>query len=409
MARRYLPGLLLLPILLAGCKAPAQTAAPPLPPPQVTVTQPVHREVTDYREFTGRTEAVEVAQVRARVRGFLQKVHFQEGAEVKQGDVLYEIDPRTFQADLERTQAEANRQETQLQLATAEAERARAAGRAVSEEDLQQRIAAREAARAAVRQAQAAVESARLELSFTKIYAPISGRISRTLVTEGNLVGFNEPTLLTTIMRMDKIYVYFQASERDFLEYQDLIRHKGAATATQAQIPVFVGLTTEQDYPHQGVIDFRDNRVDPNTGTMLLRGELPNPQRILVPGLFARVRVPIGPPRPRLLVPEVALSADQRGQYLLLVLPDNTVEQRYVTVGATMEGLLIIEQGLNDGERVVINGLQRARPGAKVQPLPPGEHGGNAPPQNQMPPGTGGTPPPHAPSPPPSATPGSVR
>lgn len=368
MSRRSLFWLCLVALVVGGCKPPPP-APPSMSPPQVTVASPVQQSITNYWEFTGRTEAVETAQVRARVRGYLQKVHFHEGAEVKQGDLLYEIDPRTFQADLERTQAEANRQETQLQLATVEAERAQRAGQAVSQEELQQRIAAREAARAALRQAQAAVESARLELGFTKIYAPINGRISRTLITEGNLVGFNEPTLLTTIVRSDKVYVYFQASERDFLEYQQLIREHGAATAEQAQIPVFVGLTTEPGFPHQGIINFRDNRVDPSTGTMLIRGELPNPQRILVPGLFARVRVPVGESKRRLLVPEMAVSADQRGQYLLVVKSDNTVEQRYVTVGATTEGLIIIEQGLNAEDTVIVNGLQRARPGAKVQPV----------------------------------------
>lgn len=380
-------------LALAGCRGPG--VPPPAPsPPLVTVSRPLQEEVTDYRHFTGRMEAVETAEVRARVRGFLQAVHFREGTEVRKGEILYEIDPRTFQAELERAQAEVKRLEPQFQLAATEAERAerlRGTG-AVSQEEYVQRVTAREAGRAALQQARAAAESARLELEFTTVRAPIDGRIGRTLVTEGNLVGSNEPTLLTTIVRVDPVYVFFEAAERDFLEYQRLIREQGAAAAAEAKVPVHVGLAAQDGYPHRGVLNFRDNRVDPGTGTILLRGELPNPDRLLVPGLFARVRVPVGGPRPRLLVPEVALSADQRGPYLLVVGPDDRVARRAVRPGASLEGRAVIEEGLASDDWVIVNGLQRARPGTKVEPVRESGAAASGAPQAGTPPGRGAPP-----------------
>jgi RND family efflux transporter MFP subunit len=309
--------------------------------------------------------------VRARVQGYLDKIHFKEGTEVKKGELLYEIDPRTFEADVQKAKADLARQQAQETLAVAQLDRAdRLRGTsALSPEDYQQLVAAREQARAAVQQARAALRSAELQLGFTKIRAPISGRISRTLVTEGNLVGAGSPTLLTTIVSMDPIYVYFEVPERGFLDYQRLIREKGAASAAEAKVPVHVGLETEPDkYPHEGIIKFRDNRVDPGTGTVLLRGELPNPDRLLTPGLFVRIRVPIGKPRPRLLVPETAISADQRGRYVLVVRSDDTVEQRYITEGSQQPGNLTVVDGIKASDRIVVNGIQRARPGAKVTP-----------------------------------------
>jgi RND family efflux transporter MFP subunit len=352
-----------------GCKRNGGTP-PPQQPPDVTVSRPVQREVTDYHDYTGRIEAVETVEVRARVKGYLQKIHFKEGAEVRKDDLLYEIDPRTFEADVERAKAQVAQSEAQLELARAEADRVtrlRGTG-SISDEEYRQKLAARDTASAALQQARAALKSSELELSFTKIRAPIDGRISRTLVTEGNLVGFSEPTLLTTIVRLDPMYVYFDVPERNFLIYQDRIREEGVATAEQATIPVFVALTNESGYPHRGTIGFRDNRVDPGTGTITVRGELPNPSRLLTPGLFARVRVPLGSPKLRLLVPEVALAADQRGTYVLTVKDDDTVEYRSVKTGTNLDGLVVIEEGLKANDRVVVNGIQRARPGAKVRP-----------------------------------------
>jgi RND family efflux transporter MFP subunit len=374
--------LAVLPVLaLAGCQLQTPQPPPP-PPPQVTVSRPVAREVPEYREYTGRLEAVETVEVRARVRGFLQKIHFQEGVEVKRGTLLYEIDPREFQTEVARAEAEVNRLAAQLRTAESEARRAeelRQTG-AISTEEYIRLTATRDAMRAQLAQARAALENAKLTLSFTRITAPIDGRVGRTQVTEGNLVGSSEPTLLTTIVRMEPIYVTFEAPESDFLEYGELARQQGLPLARDVKVPVFVGLSTDQGNPHRGVLNYRDNRVDPGTGTILLRGELPNTDRTLTPGLFARVRVPFGNPQRRLLVPEVALGADQRGRFLLVVKPDDTVEYRKVVPGRPEGNLIVIEQGLKEDDRVVVNGLQKARPGAKVSPqeVPPGQSSATA-------------------------------
>jgi RND family efflux transporter MFP subunit len=259
-----------------------------------------------------------------------------------------------------------------VDLTVAEAKRAQQllSNRAISQEEYQQRIAARDVAKAALEQAKAAVANAKLQLGFTKIHAPITGRVGRTLFTQGNLVGAGEPTLLTTLVEVDPVYVYFQVSERAFLDYQKMIHEQGAATAQQGKVPVYVGLANETDFPHQGILDFRNNQVEPGTGTILLRGQLPNPDRLLTPGLFARVRVPVGSARPQLLIPEVALASDQRGTYVLVVRDDNTVESKMVKTGTTTDdGMIVILDGLQPGDWVVVNGLQRARPGAKVQPI----------------------------------------
>jgi multidrug efflux system membrane fusion protein len=371
MAKSCRPLVLLAPLLLfaAGCGRPAGPPPEP-PPPAVTVAEPVSRPVTEYRDYTGRIEAVEAVDVRARVRGFLEKIHFKEGVEVKQGDLLYTIDPKPFQAALDQVEAEVRRLDALVRQTESEAQRVirlRGTG-AVTQEEVIAREAARDEARANLEKSKAAVAAARLDLGYTQIRAPIDGRIGRTLVTEGNLVGYNEPTLLTTIVRVDPVYVTFEAPERDFLEYQELIREQNAPTAAGGEIPLQVGLVTEKGYPHPGVLRFRDNRVDPGTGTILLRGTLPNPDRVLTPGLYARVRVPFGPPRPRLLVPVRALAADQRSRYVLIVAPDDTVEYRPVVTGIeTDDGLVAVTEGLKPGERVVVNGLQRARPGGKVR------------------------------------------
>jgi RND family efflux transporter MFP subunit len=364
-----LPALLLLPLAAAAGCGP-RTSPPPPPPPKVTVAQPVRRDVTEYREYAGRLDPVESVEVRARVRGFLQTIHFKEGTEVKKDDLLYEIDPQPFQAELERAKAEAARLEALLRQARSEADRvARLRGTgAVAEEEYIAKAAARDEAKANLDRAHAVVRSAELELGYTNIRAQIGGRIGRTLVTEGNLVGYNEPTLLTHIVRMDPLYVLFEAPEGDYLEYQTLMREQGVPSAAEGSIPIRVGLVSDRGrFPHQGVLNYRDNRIDPGTGTVLLRGQLDNPQRILVPGLYARVRVPFGRPAPRLLVPEQALAADQGGRYVLVVRPDNTVAQKRVTTGETLDGLIVIPQGLAADDWVIVNGLQKARPGAPFE------------------------------------------
>jgi RND family efflux transporter MFP subunit len=355
-------------IVAVGCR---QTTAPPAqepPPPRVTVSRPVTRSITEFHEFTGETEAIESVDVRARVRGFLLEVAFQEGAEVKQGDLLYRIDPASYQAEVDRTEAEISRAEAQVTLTRSEEQRAKRlrASATVSEEEYQQRVAARQQAEASLLQARAAVEVAKLDLGYTRIEAPISGRIGRTLVTTGNLVGYNEPTLLTTIVAMDPIYVYFDATERGLLDYERRIREEGAARANERKIPLYVGLENEEGYPHEGIIDFRENRVDPGTGTILIRGVLDNDNRTITPGMFARVRVPIGAPREQLLVPQVAVGSDQGGDYVLIVDDEGRVAQRPVTLGQRLGEFVVISKGLAATDSVVVNGVQKARPGSQV-------------------------------------------
>ena len=368
--------LLMLVVLVAGCNR--QSAEDMTPPPaKVTVRRPIVRPLVDTAEATGRSEATETYEVRVRVKGFLESIKFREGARVNKGDLLYEIDPRTFKEDVEMAKAEVVRLQAQLQQARSEAERAHRMRQtlAISQEEYIQKMAAQDITLAAVRKAEAAARSAELELSFTRIVSPIDGVISRTLVTRGNLVGYNEPTLLTTIVRSDPIYVYFDLPERLKLEYDALVRNNGA-TALDAKVPAQVGLVIDKGYPYQGFIDFYDNIVDPGTGTIRIRAVVDNKAGILTPGLFCRVRIQIGKPRDRLLVPEDALGLDQRGRNVLVVAGDDTVESRPVKTGMqTEDGLVVVEEGLTGNEWVVVNGVQRARPGAKVTPVQPVDRG----------------------------------
>jgi RND family efflux transporter MFP subunit len=357
---------------VAGCDQAQNAGQPSMPAPKVTVRQPVKRPIVNYREFTGRIEATDRVEVRARVKGFLEKILFKEGAEVKEGDLLYVIDPREYAAAVADAKAVVAKQEAQAQLAKEEAERGKQllARKAMSTEEYQQRVATSNAAQATLAEAKAKLETAQLQLDFTQIHARIAGRVGRTLVTQGNLVGFNEPTLLTTIVAVDPVYVYFEVPEREFLDYQQKIREEGAPSAEQAKVPVHVGLADEKGFPHEGIIDFRNNQVDPGTGTIQIRGQLANPDRLLTPGLFARVRVPIGKAHDQLLVPEVALSSDQRGEFVLLVQDDNTVKAQPVKTGVTTDdGMVVLESGIQATDWVIVDGLQRARPGGKVQPV----------------------------------------
>jgi multidrug efflux system membrane fusion protein len=377
-ARQFPSAWVLAPCLLAvggslavvGCRQ-AQSQQKQAPPPaEVTVARPVEMSINDFRQFTGETEAVESVDIRARVQGFLQEIHFTEGTEVKQGDLLYTIDPRVFQAELDRTSAEFNRLQALLALAQSEERRSARLREtnAVTEEEYVQRVATRQQAQASVLEAQAAVDLAKINLSFTDVRAPIDGRVGRTNYTIGNLVGYNEPTLLTTVVRLDPIYVLFEGTERRFLEYERRIRSEGLSSASDGKMPVYVGLEGEEGYPHEGVINFRDNRVDPGTGTIRIRATIPNTDRLAVPGMFARVRVPIGPATPKLLIPQEAVGSDQRGEFVVVVGEDNVAEQRTVTTGRQVGGLIIIQKGLAPSDRVVVSGAQKARPGAVVMP-----------------------------------------
>lgn len=360
-------------VVAVGLAVGCQGSKPPLktpPPPKVTVALPIRMDVQKYGEYTGYLESVQRVEIVARVRGFLEKVLFQEGTEVEQGAPLYEIDPREYKAAVDRAEAELDRAKSDLRKATSEEERAYRLRKtsAISEEEYISRQVSREMAKAAVEQADAALERAKLDLSFTTIKAPISGRISRTLVTPGNLVGYNEPTLLTTIVSVDPIYVVFDVPERNVVEYDRLARKKGLPRPSDGKIPVEVGVTTEEGYPHHGVIDFRENRIDIGTGTVRVRGRIPNTERMLSSGLFAHVRVPQDSPQSRLTLPEAAILSDQRGRYVWVVKPDNSVEYRAIKLGQRLDGRVAIEEGIAQEDWVIVNGVQRARPGAKVDP-----------------------------------------
>jgi membrane fusion protein, multidrug efflux system len=353
----------------AGCKREPPVLAA-TPPPVVMVSSPVQREITDYYEYTARTSAVKTVEVRARVSGYLVKVNFREGTVVKKGDLLFEIDPRPFQAVLDEAKGQVAQWEAKLARAAADVardERLLPKG-AASQKDLDQAIADQGEARAAIQSARGAVDRAALDLEFTRVTAPISGRISRYLIDEGNLVTMNS-TLLTTIVSIDPMYAYFDADERTVLHVRQLIREGKVQSARDvATVPVLLGLANETGYPHRGTIDFVDNQVNPQTGTLRLRGVFSNENATLEPGYFARVRLLIGNPHQALLVTDRAIDTDQ-GQKILYVINDkNEVVSRPISLGALHDGLRVIEEGVQPDERVIVNGLLQVRPGITVEP-----------------------------------------
>lgn len=367
-----------------GCRNAA--GPPPAPPtPKVTVSQPITKSVTEYGEYTGNLEAVQRVEIRPRVKGRIDKVHFKEGTEIREGTLLYEIDPSEYEVARDQAKAALDRAVADKGRADAEQEKAQAAldratrlrgGGGVSQEEYEQAVMMSKTGRAATSQSVAAVEQAKqalaaaeLNLKYTKIHAPISGRVSRTLVTEGNLVGYGgEPNLLTIMVDLDPIHVFFDVPEREAIRYEHRAKDQGLPLWSSGKIPVEVAVETETGYPHAGVINFRDPKFEPGTGTIRLRGVLPNSDRKLSSGMFARVRFPLGPPKDRLMVPQGAVLSDQRGRYVLVVGADNVVEHRGVTLGPQHGSLVAVEQGLKADEWVVVNGVQKARPRAPVEP-----------------------------------------
>jgi RND family efflux transporter MFP subunit len=344
--------------------------APP-PPPEVTVSQPIAQEITTHNEFTGHTAAVEAVDIRARVQGYLQSVNFTPGENVKKGDLLFVIEPSLYQARVDQAQADVEGKDAQYRAAQAQLEITEAIFQrsAGSRTDLVQKTQARDLAKAQLAMARANLEAAKLDLSYTHIFAPIDGRIDRNFVDVGNLVGSGQATLLASIVRDDPIYVYFTASERQLLLYRELQRQKRTVAPEGQHNVAFLGLATETGFPHAGKVDYAGNRVDPDTGTIEVRALFPNPNHVILPGLFARVRLPYTREQ-AVLIPDVAVQADQSGSYLLLVDAQNTVQYRRVHVGPLTEGdLRVIQDGVTPAEWVVVDGLQRARPGSVVKPL----------------------------------------
>jgi RND family efflux transporter MFP subunit len=356
-------------LALSAC-APNQAAQPNASPlPQVTVAQAISRKVTEFDAVTGRFEAVQRVELRPRVSGYIASVNFTEGSEVKKDDVLFVIDPRPYEAERDKARAQLAQARSQLVLAQSERERATKllAQHAISQEEYDTRTAGREQAQANVEAAQAALDSAALNLAFTRVTAPISGRISRALVTSGNFVT-NGQTPLTTLVSLDPIYVTFDGDEQEYLKYTKAARAGTRAGAGVARTPVLVGLADENDYPHQGVMVFVDNALDPTTGTIRSRALLDNHDRLFTPGLFARIKLMDGAQHDAVLVNDSAIGTDQTVRYVLVVGTGNKVEYRPVQLGPVIDGLRVVQSGLTPGESIVVNGLQRVRPGAQVQP-----------------------------------------
>ena len=364
-----LSGLLL---LMTACNQQQPIAAPP-PPPKVTVSQPINREVVEWEEYTGRLEAVESVEVRARVNGYLQSIHFKNGANVKQGDLLFVIDPRPYQAELERAKAELALASVRLERTGKDLARAQqlVRSRAVSEEEVDTRVSDQRQAQESVQAARATVNAAQLNVEFTQVRAPISGRISRNLVSVGNLIngGTTQSTVLTTIVSLDPIYCYFEADERSFLRGIRQSRNGDRANGRAGKQPVYVALADEEGFPHQGSIDFVDNRLDQNTGTITVRAVLPNADLLLTPGLFARVRVPSGDKYQALMLPPEAVASDLSQQFVFVVDAQNLAQYRKVTPGPIIDGLRVIRDGLQPDDWVIVKGVQRAKTGAKVDPI----------------------------------------
>jgi RND family efflux transporter MFP subunit len=356
-------------VLLAGCEQENVYKAPP--PPKVTVAKPVQKAVTDYLEFTGNTQAIYTVQLRARVEGYLEALHFQDGADVKKGDLLFSIQPDQYQAQLQQAQAEVQTQQAALEHAETEFKRYSRLyeQKAAAATDVDNWRFQRDSAKAALMNAHAQVDLAKLNLSYTQVTAPISGRMGRRLVDPGNLVGAGgQETMLAEINQIDPIYAYFTISEIELLRARKLQQESGGGDYRSRPVPAYVGLANEQGYPHEGRIDFASISVDPSTGTLLLRAVFPNGNRVLLPGLFARIRVPVGREANAILVPEVALGLDQIGRYVLVVDDHNVVERRSVRLGQAFDTMRVIEEGLKGNERVVVNGLLRAIPGREVSP-----------------------------------------
>jgi RND family efflux transporter MFP subunit len=333
----------------------------------------VERYVTDYADFTARVAAVDSVDVKAHVWGYLEKVNFQEGALVKKGDVLFELDPRPYQALLDQARAKVAQDEAQLEYDQAEYLRNLRLVRtgAVSASDTDKTAAARSVDVANIAADKAVVASRQLDLGYTKVIAPVSGRVSRYVVTVGNLIQSGDQgggTLLTTIVSVDPMYAYFDVDERTLQRVGRLVREGKFASAGETAWPVSLGLATEEGFPHRGTINFVDNQVNPKTGTLRARGVFPNKDEALSPGFFARVRVPISPPHRALLVSDRALDNDQGQKVLYVVNDNNKVVSHPVRLGALHDGLREITDGLKPGERVIINGLQQVRPGATVEP-----------------------------------------
>jgi RND family efflux transporter MFP subunit len=357
-------------VLLGACEEEKNTYVPP-PPPEVNVANPVLQPVTDFLELTGNTSSAETVDLMARVEGYLVAVNFEDGATVKKGDLLFVIEPKPYAARVQLAEATVANREAVLQRAEQEYARQlrliKENATAVSE--VERWKAERDAAKADLEESRADLDLARITYSYTHVTAPFTGRIGRRLKDPGNVVGAGGLTKIATLERLDPIYAYFNANERDVLRIREMRRARGYADYRTVDVPVFIGLQIEQGYPHRGRLDFVATGIDPGTGTVQMRGVFPNGQHALAPGLFVRVRIPIDVREQAVLVPDRSLGTDQGGRYVLVVNADGIVDQRTVETGARIGDFRVIDSGLAGDELIVVEGIQRARPGAKITPV----------------------------------------
>lgn len=357
---------LAVPVLLAACK-PENKFAPP-PPPKVIISPAATQKITHYIEATGNLAAVAQVDLVARVSGFLQEIGYADGAMVKEGDKLFVVEPRPYMNQLEEAQATQAANEAQLKQAEAEYIRQSTLGKQdfASQAVVDQALAKRDAARAAVMQSQAATQNAAIQYTYTQVNAPFTGKVTAHLVSVGEYVGGTTPTKLATIVQMDPIWVNFSLSEQDVQRIRDAAAKRGPRVDPVGTVEVELGLQTETGYQHKGLIDYVAPALNQATGTLSVRGKLANTNLNLLPGYFARVRVPLERDVEALLVPDIALGSDQLGRYLLVVNNQDVVEQRRVTVGALVDDKRVVTTGLKAGEKVIVSGMQRAVPGQKV-------------------------------------------
>lgn len=356
-------------LTVASCGKSGGPQAPP--PPQVTVAQVLEKRVKDWDEFTGRLQAIETVEIRPRVSGYIDKVAFTEGSLVKRGTLLFVIDPRPYQAEYDRAAADLKRFKTALELGRIElarVQRLKDSG-AVSQEELDERKSTVAQAEANVAGSAAALETAALNLNFTKVTSPVDGRVSRAEVTRGNLVtgGTNGGTLLSSVVSMDPIYIYFDADEQSYLRYTQMAR-SGEPNSRDSGKPVQVGLANEEGFPHTGTVDFVDNQLNPQTGTIRARAVLQNKDGQFTPGLFARVQLLGSGEYSAILIDDRAVNTDQNQKYVFVLGANKQIEYRKVKLGRVIDGLRVVREGLKAGDVIVVNGAQRVHPGITVTP-----------------------------------------
>jgi multidrug efflux system membrane fusion protein len=375
---RLAAALILIAPLLASCGQgqPQQGAARggPPPAPAVTVAKPVERTVTDHDEYVGRFVAIDSVEVRARVSGYLDQIHFRDGQMVKQGDLLFTIDKRPFQNTLAQAQGTLAQSKANLAFAEADLERAKQLvnDRTVTQQVFDQRTQIYRSGLAAVSANEAAVRQAELDMAFTELRAPVAGRIGDRRVSPGNLVTggtSGNTTMLAMIVSLDPIRFEFTMDEASYLRYERMAQTSNEVTGREGGVKVALKLLDEKNFEHEGTMDFVDNVIDRSSGTIRGRAVFKNPDGVLTPGMFGRIRVPGSPPHTALLIPDAAIGTEQVRKYVTVVGPDNTATQKFVTLGdLTEDNLRIVKDGLKADDRVIVNGLMRARPGQKVTP-----------------------------------------